>query len=110
MLSGPRYRPTTSQKIWESRESNLGHVDPEPRTLTTRLQRPSQLKQTKTRVSGLCTPVHACLEITQAVNLQHVTSRRDYFATAEYIYDEMEDVREEGVATYLKTLHHNSNR
>jgi hypothetical protein len=35
-LSGPRSRPTISQKIWQPRESNPGPLDQQPGTLTTR--------------------------------------------------------------------------
>jgi hypothetical protein len=40
-LSGPRSRPTTSQKIWWRQESNPGPLDLWPETLTTRPQRRS---------------------------------------------------------------------
>jgi hypothetical protein len=38
-LSGPRSRPTAMQKMWYSRESNLGPLGLQPGTLTTRSER-----------------------------------------------------------------------
>ena len=40
-LSGPRYRPTTTQKIWQHRESNPRPLYLQPETVTTRPQRRS---------------------------------------------------------------------
>ena len=40
-LSGPRSRPTTTQKIWQRRESNPRPLYLQPETLTTRPQRRS---------------------------------------------------------------------
>jgi hypothetical protein len=42
-LSGPSSRPTATQKIWYCRESNPGPLGLQPRNLTTRLQRWSNL-------------------------------------------------------------------
>ena len=43
-LSGPRSRPTTTQKIWQLRESNPRPLYLQPETLTTRPQRRSNIK------------------------------------------------------------------
>ena len=42
-LSGPRSRPTTTQKIWQRRESNPGPLYLQPETLTTRPQKPKNM-------------------------------------------------------------------
>jgi hypothetical protein len=47
-LSGPRSRPTTTQKIWKRRESNSGPLGLQPGTLTTRPQRRSVSRLTNT--------------------------------------------------------------
>ena len=45
-LSGPRSRPTTTQKIWQRRESNPRPLYLQPETLTTRPQRRSPVHDT----------------------------------------------------------------
>jgi hypothetical protein len=48
-LSGPRFRPTATQKIWQRQESNPGPLVLQPRSLTTR---PQRLKQSKNQMTS----------------------------------------------------------
>jgi hypothetical protein len=49
-LSGPRSRPTATQKIWFHRKSNPGPLGLQPETLTTRPQRRSQSNNSNNKV------------------------------------------------------------
>ena len=60
-LSGPRSRPTTTQKIWQRRESNPKTLYLQPETLTTRPQRRS-LKLTKHYLNQTLTIISSNVE------------------------------------------------
>jgi hypothetical protein len=52
-LSGPRSRPTATQKIWQHQESNPGPLGLQLGSLTTRPQRRSYFGYTEEKVLGL---------------------------------------------------------
>ena len=57
-LSGPRSSPTTTQKIWQCRESNPRPLYLQPETLTTRPQRRSSYVQGGSNTTG--TDLYKC--------------------------------------------------